>query len=195
MPKYIDLKKLTSDDAYMLLNDIPSDSASVADDDEDWDDNVDLINNIEIDYLVLQDPTQMIVDDLEEALEDDNMESDGNSDEDNTENDYYNNVNTCDNNGITSDSLEYDIPLSLVMWNKNVTTNLKQFEQNVGPNNVQGSVPVGKREKDGTITQINCAKAVNDYRRCMGGADRCSSRIMLSIVRAENGGTDYFGTS
>ncbi|KAJ8937382.1 hypothetical protein NQ314_011930 [Rhamnusium bicolor] len=56
---------------------------------------------------------------------------------DNTENDCNNNVNTCDDDGITSDSSEYDIPLSLVMWNKkDITPNLKQFEQNVGPNNV-----------------------------------------------------------
>ncbi|KAJ8971292.1 hypothetical protein NQ314_000769 [Rhamnusium bicolor] len=34
------------------------------------------------------------------------------------------------------------------------------------------SLPVGKREKDGTITQINCPKAVNDFRRCMGGVNR-----------------------
>ncbi|KAJ8937381.1 hypothetical protein NQ314_011929 [Rhamnusium bicolor] len=34
------------------------------------------------------------------------------------------------------------------------------------------SLPVGKREKAGTIKQINCAKAVNDYRRCIGGVDR-----------------------
>ncbi|KAJ8932101.1 hypothetical protein NQ314_014953 [Rhamnusium bicolor] len=94
--------------------------------------------DIEIDDLVLQNPTQMIVDDLEEALEDENMESDGNNDDDNTGNDCDNNVNTCDDNGTTSDSSEYDIPLSLVMWNKkDFTPNLKQFEQNVGPNNVQ----------------------------------------------------------
>ncbi|KAJ8942377.1 hypothetical protein NQ314_010080 [Rhamnusium bicolor] len=58
----------------------------------------------------------MIVDDLEEALEDENMESDGNNDEDNTGNDCDNNVNTCDDE--------------------------------------------------------SPAKAVNDYRRCMGGIDR-----------------------
>ncbi|KAJ8953531.1 hypothetical protein NQ314_007348 [Rhamnusium bicolor] len=34
------------------------------------------------------------------------------------------------------------------------------------------SVPVGKREKAGTIIQINCSQTVNDYRRCMGDVDR-----------------------
>ncbi|KAJ8965741.1 hypothetical protein NQ314_003930 [Rhamnusium bicolor] len=34
------------------------------------------------------------------------------------------------------------------------------------------SLPLRKSEKDGPITQINCAKDVNDYRRCMGGVDR-----------------------
>ncbi|KAJ8966657.1 hypothetical protein NQ314_003384 [Rhamnusium bicolor] len=28
-----------------------------------------------------------------------------------------------------------------------------------------------EKREDGTITQINCAKAVNDYRRCVGGVD------------------------
>ncbi|KAJ8970425.1 hypothetical protein NQ314_001242 [Rhamnusium bicolor] len=120
---YVLEAKVTSDDAYMLLDVIPSDGASVADDDEDWDDDVDLTNNIEID----------------DPVEDENMESDGNNNEDNTGNHCDNNVNTCDDDGITSDSLEYDIPLSLVMWNKkDFTPNLKQFKQIVGPNNVQG---------------------------------------------------------
>ncbi|KAJ8931305.1 hypothetical protein NQ314_015807 [Rhamnusium bicolor] len=71
----------------------------------------------------------MIVDDLEEDLADGNMESDGNNNEYNTRNDCDNNMNTCDDGGITSDFSEYDIPLSLVMWNKkDFTPNLKYFE-------------------------------------------------------------------
>ncbi|KAJ8946938.1 hypothetical protein NQ314_008737 [Rhamnusium bicolor] len=43
------------------------------------------------------------------------------------------------------------------------------------------SLPVGKRENDGTTTKINCAKAVNDYTCCMGGVDRAD---MLKLYYA-----------
>ncbi|KAJ8932774.1 hypothetical protein NQ314_014478 [Rhamnusium bicolor] len=96
----------------------------------------------------------MIVDDLEEALEDDNMESDGNNNKDNTGNDCDNNVNTCDDDGITSDSSETLLAVTVFQ--------LFMHQQKASPL---------EKEKDGTITKINCAKSVNDSRRCMGGVD------------------------
>ncbi|KAJ8967367.1 hypothetical protein NQ314_002937 [Rhamnusium bicolor] len=159
-------------------------------DDEDWDDDVDLINNIEIDDFVLQDPTQMIVDDLEVALEDENMESDGNNDQDNTGNDCHNNVNTCDDDGITRSSWKKknkdgikELGLGEYVVYK-MTEGLEGKGYHIYFDNffyhkeesrdcvINYSCTNRKAPCCATIMQINCAKAVNDYRRCMGGEDR-----------------------
>ncbi|KAG5895860.1 hypothetical protein JTB14_012245 [Gonioctena quinquepunctata] len=38
--------------------------------------------------------------------------------------------------------------------------------------NPEENSPVGKKEKDGSITQLNCPISVKNHRRCMGGVDR-----------------------
>ncbi|KAK9679327.1 hypothetical protein QE152_g40116 [Popillia japonica] len=129
MPLYVDVGKLCSDEAYAILENIPCDGASVIEEDENGEGDLDVVNK-------LFEEVQQVFQDKHECMnsEPENEDISGSGDDNRVIGDTGVDDNVDDYSRDPSD----DIPLSYVVWNKkDFVPVLRKFDQVIGPKNVE----------------------------------------------------------